>query len=190
MSKPFLCLFLALFSFSSTLFAHAGVDHGDNCFVHVGSAKLRLGGFQAEEKIGGGKHYCHLFPATGTVIFTFEADIIQQLDKKMNIKFLAADSYWDVIFDNANAFQQELAQTSDGAKIQYNFPTRGLYAMQVELQDTQKNSLAVSQNSTQRFLFLVGFPLIKILIFIALGFFLLLIFALLRQLREGAGKGK
>ena len=192
MPKHFFLLLFSFISFSlsytSTLHAHAGVDHGDNCFIHVGGAKLRLGGFQSEEKIGGGKHYCHLFPATGEVIFTFEQDIIKQLNKQINLKFLAAESYWDVIFDNDNAFKQPLIQTTGTASIQYKFPTMGLYALEVVLQndDTHADTLEPSQNSTQRFLFLVGFPIIKILVFVALGFLLLLGFTLLKQLKEGA----
>lgn len=184
----FLLSFISLsLSYTPTLFAHAGVDHGDNCFIHVGGAKLRLGGFQSEEKIGGGKHYCHLFPATGEVIFTFEQDIIKQLNKQVNLKYLAAESYWDVIFDNDNAFNQTLSQTTGTASIQYKFPSMGLYALEVVLQNdgTQADTLEISQNNTQRFLFLVGFPIIKILVFVAFGFLLLLGFTLLKQLKAG-----
>lgn len=192
MPKQFFFLLLTLISLNLTyipkLFAHAGVDHGDNCFVHVGGAKLRLGGFQSEEKIGGGKHYCHLFPATGEVIFTFEQEVIKQLNQQMNLKFLAVESYWDIIFDYDNAFNQTLSQAPDSAMIQYNFPTMGLYAMEVNLQadSSQANTLEPSKNNTQRFLFLVGFPIIKILVFVAFGFLLLLGFALLKQLMAGA----
>ena len=192
MPKRFFFLFLIFISLNLAylpkLFAHAGVDHGDNCFVAIGGYQLRLGGFQSEEKIGGGKHYCHLFPTTGTVIFTFEQDIIDQLHTQMNLKFLAAESYWDVIFDNDNAFNQLLSQTSDTASIQYNFPTIGLYALEIKLQAgrTQMDSLEPSKNNTQRFLFLVGLPIIKILIFVALGFLLLLGGVLLKQLAAGA----
>ena len=192
MPKHFLLLLFSFISFSlsytPTLFAHAGVDHGDNCFIHVGGAKLRLGGFQSEEKIGGGKHFCHLFPATGEVIFTFEQDIIKQLNKQINLKYLAAESYWDVIFDNDNAFKQTLIQTTGTASIQYTFPSMGLYALEVVLKNdgNQADTLEISQNSTQRFLFLVGFPIIKILVFIAFGFLLLLGFTLLKQLKSGA----
>lgn len=184
----FLLSFISLsLSYTPTLFAHAGVDHGDNCFIHVGGVKLRLGGFQSEEKIGGGKHYCHLFPATGEVIFTFEQDIIKQLNKQVNLKYLAAESYWDVIFDNDNAFNQTLSQTTGTASIQYKFPSMGLYALEVVLQNdgTQADTLEISQNNTQRFLFLVGFPIIKILVFVAFGFLLLLGFTLLKQLKAG-----
>ena len=191
MPKHIFPLFLTMISLSliytPRLFAHAGVDHGDNCFVHIGGAKLRLGGFQSEEKMSGGKHYCHLFPATGDVIFTFEQEAIKQLHKQMNLKFLAAESYWDVIFDYNNAFNQPLSQASDSAMIQYNFPTMGLYAMEIKLtaDGSQADTLEPSQNNTQRFLFLVGFPIIKILVFVAFGFLLLLGFVLLKQLKAG-----
>jgi len=186
MRARFFLLLLTVFSLnlavSPTLFAHAGVDHGDNCFVDIGGFTLRLGGFQAEDKIGGGKHFCHILPATGTVIFTFEEDVVAQLNKKMNLKFLAADSYADLIFNYANAFNQTLAQVSDAATIQYDFPEAGLYALEVSL---ESDELEPSTNNTQRFLFLVGFPVIKMLVFTALGFLLMLGFVLLGQLKSG-----
>lgn len=194
MSKPlfFQIFFIISLGLSSIppLFAHAGVDHGDNCFVHIGGLQLRLGGFQDEDKIGAGKHYCHLFPATGKVIFTFEEDVIEQLDKKINLKFLAPQSYWDVIFDYENAFNQTLQQSSANAMIQYNFPTMGIYLMEINIQAKSAwiDSLEPSQNNTQRFIFFVGFPIIKALVFVAFGFLLLLAFTLLKQLKSGAPK--
>lgn len=186
MQARFFFLLLTIFSLNlaipTTLFAHAGVDHGDNCFVDIGGFTLRLGGFQAEDKIGGGKHFCHIFPATGTVIFTFEEDVVAQLNKKMNLKFLAANSYADLIFNNSMAFNQTLVQVSDAAAIQYDFPEAGLYALEVSL---ESDELEPSTNNTQRFLFLVGFPIIKMLVFTALSFLLMLGFVLLGQLKSG-----
>ena len=182
----FLCLLLTLFTlnlaFSSQLFAHAGVDHGDNCFISIGGANLRLGGFQSEEKIGGGKHYCHLFPETGTVIFTFEQDIVAALQKKMHLKLFAADSYTDILFEYDQAFQQPLAEAVDATTIQYDFPKAGLYALEVSL---HSDELEPSTNNTQRFLFLVGFPIIKMLVMTAFGFLLMLGVVILKQLKAG-----
>ncbi len=191
MRAHFFLLFFTVFSLnlavSPTLYAHAGVDHGDNCFVDIGGARLRLGGFQAKDKIGGGKHFCHIFPATGTVIITFEADVVGQLNKKMNLKFLAADSYADLIFNNANAFKQPLAQVTDATSIQYNFPKAGLYALEVSL---HSDELEPSTNNTQRFLFLVGFPIIEMLVLTALGLLFMLGFVLLSQLIAGVKSKK
>ncbi len=181
---PFLIILYSLsLTYSGSLFAHAGVDHGDNCFISIAGVKLRLGGFQAAEKIGGGKHYCHLFPETGTVIFTFEDDVIQHLQKTMHLKFLAAESYGELIFNFDHAFGKILSQASDNTQIEYNFTERGLYLLEISL---QSDELEPSKNNTQTFLFLVGFPVIKMLIFIALGFLLLLGFTLLKQLKTGS----
>lgn len=191
MPKQFSLLFLTLFTFSicytPRLLAHAGIDHGDNCFIHIAGAKLRLGGFQSEEKIGGGKHFCHLFPATGKVIFTFEPEAIKSLNKQLDLKFLAAESYWDILFDYDNAFQQVLSQARNKSTIEHSFPTSGMYAMEVYLRadESELGQFEPSQNNTQRFLFLVGFPVIKILVLIAFGFLLLLGFVLLKQLKSG-----
>jgi len=182
LTRFFLCLFTLIafnFSFNSLAHAHAGVDHGDNCFLDIGGMQLRLGGFQAVDKIGGGKHFCHIFPATGTVIFTFDTLQDEYLDnKKLNLRLLATNSYSDILFNSDKAFQKVLAHTKDSLSIQYIFPHAGLYALDVEL---QTNELEPSANNKQRFLFLVGFPIIKSLVFIALGFLLILITTLIRQ---------
>ncbi len=167
------------FSMNSLAIAHAGIDHGDNCFLDIGGLQLRLGGFQSTEKIGGGKHFCHIFPAIGTVIFTFDTLQDEYLDNKtLNLSLRATASYSDLLFNNAQAFQNVLAHNKDSLSIQYTFPNAGLYALDVEL---QTNELEPSTNNKQRFLFLVGFPIIQTLIFIALGFFLILIVTLIRQ---------
>ncbi len=171
-------LFILNLIFTPKIYAHAGVDHGDNCFVHLAGMKLRLGGFQSESKIGGGKHFCHLFPATGEVIFTFDPHAgLQMNNSELNLSLLAVESYWDILFDYDNAFKQTLIQTSNTLTIAHTIPTPGLYAMQVTL---QSDELEPSINNSQRFLFLVGFPIIKILVFVAFGFLLLLGFVLLK----------
>lgn len=190
MNSRIVLLVISIFSLTITyapkLFAHAGVDHGDNCFVHISGMKLRLGGFQAESKIGGGKHYCHLFPATGEVIFTFDAHADMQLNKqKLNLKLFAAESYWDILFDFDNAFTQTLSQANNVLTINHNFPTVGLYAMQVSL---PSDELEPSMNNSQRFVFFVGIPIIKILVLVGFGFLLLLAFMLLKQLQAGVVK--
>jgi hypothetical protein len=49
----------------------------------------------------------------------------------------------------------------------------------------ESDELEPSTNNTQRFLFLVGFPIIKMLVFTALSFLLMLGFVLLGQLKSG-----
>ena len=174
------------FVFMPKLFAHAGVDHGDNCFVHISGMKLRLGGFQAESKIGSGKHFCHLFPATGDVIFTFDPHSDMLLNKQqLNLKLLAVESYGDTLFDFDNAFKKTLSQANNSLTISHTIPKVGLYAMQVSL---QSDELEPSINNSQRFLFFVGIPVIKILVLVGFGFLLVLAFMLLKQLQAGVVK--
>jgi len=168
--------------FSPSVYAHNGVDHGDNCKVNLSGFELSLGGFQSEDKIGGGKHYCHIFPATGNVIFTFDEIAKNYLqNKQLNLKFSAVDSYWDLVFDYDNAFKNTLAEKQNSLSIRHIFPKAGLYALDISLPSTE---LEPSINNQHRLLFLVGFPIIKLLIFTALGFLLILIFTLLKQARE------
>lgn len=177
----FICSGLA----STPAFSHAGINHGDNCLIKISGEKLRLGGFQSAEKIGGTKHYCHLFPATGPVIFTFEPDAIHYLDKQLDLKLLAANSYWDILFNYEHSFRKVLLQLTDKTTIEYNFSRPGIYALEVTLRKKNQlpDQLEPSQNNTQKFLFLVGFPIIKILVFIAFGFLLLIGFVLIKQLQ-------
>ncbi|HIG64190.1 MAG TPA: hypothetical protein EYQ43_01085 [Methyloprofundus sp.] len=179
-------IFSLTFTYTPKLMAHAGVDHGDNCFVHLAGLELRLGGFQAESKIGSGKHFCHLFPATGDVIFTFDPHSDMLLNnKKLNLKLLSAESYWDVLFDFDNAFKQTISQADNAFTISHTFPTPGLYAMQISL---QSDELEPSINNSQRFLFIVGFPIIKILVLVGFGFLLVIAFVLFKQLRAGVNQ--
>jgi len=182
-------LFLSIFTFisslalSSSAFAHAGVDHGDNCKVTLSGFELSLGGFQSEDKIGGGKHYCHIFPATGTVIFTFDEAAENHLkNKRLNLQFLAASSYWDLLFDYDNAFNQTITTENNSLRIEHSFAQAGLYALDITLPST---ALEPSINNQKRVLFLVGYPIIKLLIFTALGFLIMLIIILLQKLKEG-----
>jgi len=175
--------FFAALNFSAPLFAHAGVDHGDNCKVNISGFELSLGGFQSADKIGGGKHYCHIFPATGTVIFTFDEAAESHLKKqKLDLQFSAASSYWDLLFDNDNAFNLPITNAENSLRIEHQFAQAGLYALDITL---PTNALEPSINNHQRVLFLVGYPIIKLLIFTALGFLAMLIIILLQKLKEG-----
>jgi len=167
---------------ASTAFAHNGVDHGDNCKANLSGYALSLGGVQAEEKIGGGKHYCHIFPKIGTVIFTFD-EIAQTFlkNKNLNLRFSATESYWDVLLDYDNAFKTPLASSDNSLSIQHNFLKAGLYSLDITL---ATDELEPSINNHHRLLFLVGFPIIKLLIFTALGFLVMLIVILLKQRME------
>lgn len=179
----FFCLSILLnLNFSSSVFAHAGVDHGDNCIINLSGFELSLGGFQAEEKIGGGKHYCHILPKIGTVIFTFDEVAKSQLqNKNLNLQFSAVESYWDILFDYDNAFKNHLTEEKNSLSIRHEFASAGLYALDITL---ATNELESSLNNHQRLLFLVGFPIIKLLIFTALGFLIMLIFIVWKQERE------
>jgi hypothetical protein len=168
--------------FQSSVYAHNGVDHGDNCKVNLSRFELSLGGFQAEEKIGGGKHYCHVFPKTGTVIFTFDEVAKGYLqNKNLNLQFSAVESYWDILFDYDNAFKNHLAEAKDSLSIRHDFTKAGLYALDITL---ATNELEASINNHHRLLFLVGFPIIKLLIFTALGFLVMLIIIVWEQERQ------
>jgi len=166
--------FLLITPFSAPLFAHAGVDHGDNCIVKVGGVTLKLGGFQSRDKMNIGKHFCRLFPATGEVIFSIENHQHHAISQRIiKVKMVAITSVWDLIFDYDNAFKQVLAKAESSdemLEISQTLPDIGFYALEVSLQTA---ALESSLNLKQHFVFFIGIPIIKILVL--LSFILLIV---------------
>ncbi|MDP1971179.1 MAG: hypothetical protein Q8K42_09630, partial [Methylobacter sp.] len=68
-----LLLISALFSlmFYQPVFAHAGVDHNNSCFLTVGDTRLRISGYQFQPELEG-KHFCHFFPELGQIVLAVE----------------------------------------------------------------------------------------------------------------------
>ncbi|MDD4907017.1 MAG: hypothetical protein PHD39_12795, partial [Methylobacter tundripaludum] len=66
-------LIIALFSLmiDQPVFAHAGVDHDNSCFLTVGDTRLRISGYQFQPELEG-KHFCHFFPELGQIVLAVE----------------------------------------------------------------------------------------------------------------------
>ncbi len=139
-------------------FAHAGVDHNNSCFLTVGDTRLRISGYQFQPELEG-KHFCHFFPELGQIVLAVEP-MAESQEKTLVTLELAALTSW---LNTANAFTviKQQPEQVGLASISQTIGQRGIYQLNVTLQDVSGN------RQQQRFVFLVGFPVTKILVMIA-----------------------
>jgi len=164
-------LIIALFSLmiDQPVFAHAGVDHDNSCFLTVGDTRLRISGYQFQPELEG-KHFCHFFPELGQIVLAVEP-LAEGQEKTLVTLELAALTSW---LNPAEAFtvikQQPAQPIGTGlASISQTIEQRGVYRLNVTLQE------GAGKSRQQRLIFLVGIPVTKILVMIAGG---LLVFVL------------
>jgi len=164
-------LIIALFSLmiDQPVFAHAGVDHDNSCFLTVGDTRLRISGYQFQPELEG-KHFCHFFPELGQIVLAVEP-LAEGQEKTLVTLELAALTSW---LNPAEAFtvikQQPAQPIGTGlASISQTIEQRGVYRLNVTLQEGSGKS------RQQSLIFLVGIPVTKILVMIAGG---LLVFVL------------
>ncbi len=155
-----LLLFGALFSLMTyqSAFAHNGVDHNNSCFLSVGDTRLRISGYQFQPELEG-KHFCHFFPGLGQTVLAVEP-LAEGQEKTLVTLELAALTSWLNPTQAFTAIKQQPEQAGL-ASISQAISQRGIYRLNVTLQDVSGN------RQQQRFVFLVGFPVTKILVMIA-----------------------
>jgi hypothetical protein len=151
---------LGLMTYQS-VFAHAGIDHSNSCFLTVGDARLRISGYQFQPELEG-KHFCHFLPELGQTVLAVEPMTKRQEQTLITLE-LAALTSW---LNPAQAFsvikrQPEQLLEAGHASIAQAIHERGVYRLNVVLQD------AAGNQQQQCFVFLVGFPVTKILVMIA-----------------------
>jgi hypothetical protein len=158
----------ALFSLMSyqPAFAHAGVDHSKNCFLKMGDTRLLLSGYQFQRELEG-KHFCHFFPALGQIVLAVEPVEEGLENSQVTLELSALTSWMDWPLNSAQAFtviKKEPAQRFGAGlvSISQTIRQRGIYRLNVTLQDDSRD------RQQQSFTFLVGIPVTKILVMIAL----------------------
>ncbi len=140
-------------------FAHAGVDHNNSCFLTVGDTRLRLSGYQFQPELEG-KHFCHFFPELGQIVWAVEP-LAEGQEKTLVTLELAELTSWLNATGAFTVIKQQPAQSMDGLPpISQTIRQRGIYRLNITLQDASGNQ------QQQRFLFLVGFPVTKIMVMI------------------------
>ena len=163
-------------------FAHAGVDHNNSCFLTVGDTRLRISGYQFQPELEGkasapapylrpvGKHFCHFFPELGQIVLAVEP-LEEAQDKALVTLELAALTSWLNPAEAFTVIKQQPEQPIDTglASISQTIRQRGIYRLNVTLKDGSGNQ------QQQRFVFLVGIPVTKILVMIAGGLLVLVI---------------
>ncbi|MFA6052676.1 MAG: hypothetical protein WC762_08800 [Methylobacter sp.] len=174
----------ALFSLVSyqSAFAHAGEEHSKNCFLKMGDTRLLLSGYQFQLELEG-KHFCHFFPALGQIVLVVEPLKEGLENKQITLELSALTSWMDWPLNSAQAFtviKQEPAQRigTGLVSISQTIRQRGIYRLNITLQDDS------GDRQQQRFTFLVGFPVTKILVVIALVLVLVIGFAGVRDLKK------
>lgn len=158
-------------------FAHAG-DHNNSCFLSVGDTRLRISGYQFQPELEG-KHFCHFFPELGLIVLAVEPLAAGQ-EKILVTLELAALTAWS---NPGQAFtvikqQPERLLGTGLASISQSIGQRGVYRLNVTLHDGS------GQRQQQRFLFLVGFPVTKIMVMIAGLLVLVIGFAGLKEFKK------
>lgn len=162
-------------------FAHAGVDHNNSCFLTVGDTRLRISGYQFQPELEG-KHFCHFFPELGQTVVAVEP-LTEGNGKTLVTLELAALTKWS---NPTQAFtvikqQPEQALETGLATISQPIGQRGIYRLNVTLQDASGN------RQQQRFVFMVGFPVTKMLVMIAGLLVLVIGFVAVRDFKKKGG---
>ncbi len=140
-----------------TVFAHAGVDHNKSCFLKLDNSQWRISGYQFQPEVEG-KHFCHFFPELGLTVLALEPMNQDQAKASMTLELakLTIDRRFTVI-------KQQSAQPVNGriASIAAMLQQRGIYRLNVLLQDDSGTKIQ------QHFMFLVGFPVTKLMVLMA-----------------------
>lgn len=142
-------------------FAHNGVDHNNSCFLTVGETRLRLSGYQFQPELEG-KHFCHFFPELGQIVVALEplAEDRKNLQVALELAQLTAWLHPEQAF---TVIKRQPAQWigTGLVSISQTIRQRGIYSLTLTLQDSS------GELQQQRFMFLVGIPMTKILVMIA-----------------------
>jgi len=163
-------------------FAHGGEDHSKSCFVNMGDARLLLSGYQFQRELEG-KHFCHFFPALGQIVLAVEPvkEGLENSQVTLELSELTSWTNWPLNPDEAfTVIKQQPAQRIGAGlvSIQQTILQRGIYRLNVTLQDSLGNQ------QQQRFIFLVGIPVTKILVMIALVLLLVIGFVGVRDFKK------
>lgn len=142
-------------------FAHNGVDHNNSCFLTVGETRLRLSGYQFQPELEG-KHFCHFFPELGQIVVAVEPLAEDRKNIQVTLE-LAQLTSWLHPGQAFTVIKQQPSQLigTGLVSISQTIRQRGIYSLTLTLQDSSGDL------QQQRFMFLVGIPMTKILVMIA-----------------------
>ncbi len=175
-------LFLLVFPVlqAQTVFAHLGPHTSSDCFIAVDSVQLRLNGYQFHSNHPE-KHYCRYFPKLGDVIINIDSEMdigrkeisLQWLEIKSPLRFFGKEKI-------ITAHKATEWKTFSGGMhiLRRNIDRRGLYGLRILLKSADGN---VEQNA---FYFLVGIPVVLILVVIASLVLLIIALILIKQLKQ------
>lgn len=177
-------------------FAHAGVDHNNSCFLSVGDTRLRISGYPFQPELEGkasapahapylrpvGKHFCHFFPELGQIVVAVEPLAEDRKHTQVTLE-LAQLTSWLNPGQAFTVIKQQPAQLMGAGLVSISqvIRQRGVYRLNITLQDSS------GELQQQRFVFLVGIPVTKILVMIAGLLILVIGFAGVKEFIKKAG---
>lgn len=138
-------------------YAHNGVDHNNSCFLSIGDTRLRINGYQFQPELEG-KHFCHFFPELGQIVQAVEPMTASREKTWITLELAALSTPFTF-----TVLKQQPPQLLEGglASISETIERRSIYRLTMTLQD------ASGHRQQQRFVFLVGFPVTKIMVMLA-----------------------
>ena len=162
-----------------TVQAHLGPHERSDCYVNIETTQLRFNGYQFQSKHPE-KHYCRYFPELGDVII--QIDSLQDISpQQISLQWLELASLPQLLGKDAflEAKPSDWKPFSEGINsLRKNIEHRGLYGIKIRLREPNG---VIRQ---QHFYFLVGFPVMRILMGISLLLLLLIGFIFVRQLKQ------
>lgn len=131
----------------------------------MGDTRWLLSGYQFQPELEG-KHFCHFFPALGQIVLAVEPIEVGLENKQITLELSALTSWTDWPLNPAKAFtaikQQPAQRIGTGlVSISQTIRQRGIYRLNITLQDDS------GDRQQQRFTFLVGIPVTKIMVMVA-----------------------
>jgi hypothetical protein len=174
---------ITLALFSAVAFSHAGSHENKNCFISMGNNTLRLTSYQFQ-----GLHpdeaFCHILPYLGSVIIKIEPVNQALSHQKVALELLKPKSWLNCTsINSSNALlikQTPLQKLNKGVNmLQTEIQERGIYVLNIQLQREDQKIV------TQRFFFLVGIPVTKLLVLFSISLLgILALFAAVKNRRK------
>ncbi|WP_305908543.1 hypothetical protein Q9L42_010195 [Methylomarinum sp. Ch1-1] len=167
---------LSLF-YWQTARAHLGPHESSDCFINIETTQLRFNGYQFHGQHPE-KHYCRYFPQLGDVII--QIDSLQDLGpQQISLQWLELASLPQLFSEDKALVESQPSPWkpfADGINsLRKNVQQLGLYGIKIRLK--APNGVVRQQH----FYFLVGFPVMPILLGVALLLLLLIGLIFLRQ---------
>lgn len=175
-----LLFLLAISLFNTPAQAHLGPHESKDCFIDIEELRLRFNGYQFQSQHPD-KHYCRYFPELGDVIIKIDA--LQELDnQEIALEWLEMGDLTRLLSSDPLFLRSKDSGWRNFSgqlqSLRNNVTQRGVYGIKIRLKD--ENGVILQRHHY----FLVGFPVMYILLSIAGLLLLLISYFFIKQLRH------